>query len=310
VTNETGAGRPDEWFRMLIEEVKDYVIVGLDPEGGVTSWNSGAELIVGYSAAEIVGTSFSVFYTAEDRAAELPAAGLLAARTDGRFASEGRWVRKDGTPFGASISLTALSDKDGHHCGFAMIGRDISLTQPLASEGATHPFVEQMTKPARATLLQRATARAFGDQISTPGPSSARPSKTASPIRILLAEDNPINQKVASYMLKGMGYRADTAGNGEEAVAALRLFPYDIVLMDVRMPLLDGLEATRRIRAEFPQDRQPIIIAMTAHVMMEDRRLCLDAGMNDYLPKPVRPDKLEEILSRWSDRDGARLVHR
>ncbi|MGH7787774.1 MAG: GAF domain-containing protein, partial [Candidatus Binatia bacterium] len=107
------------------------------------------------------------------------------------------------------------------------------------------------------------------------------------PLRILLAEDNTVNQQLAILLLESMGYRADVAANGVEAVEALNRLPYDLVLMDVQMPEMDGLEATRRIRADGPSP-QPRIVAMTANAMQGDREACLAAGMDDYLAKPIR----------------------
>ena len=117
------------------------------------------------------------------------------------------------------------------------------------------------------------------------------------PLRILLAEDNQVNQKVALRMLDRLGYRADLAGNGLEALAAVRRTVYDVVLMDMQMPEMDGLEATRRIRHE-PLDAQPRIIAMTANAMEGDRATCLAAGMDDYLAKPVRMEDLSAALEQ------------
>ena len=108
-----------------------------------------------------------------------------------------------------------------------------------------------------------------------------------------------VNQKVALRMLDRLGYRADLAGNGVEALAAVRRAPYDVVLMDMQMPEMDGLEATRRIRVE-PLDAQPRIIAMTANAMDGDRDACLAAGMDDYLAKPVRIEDLSRALERTS----------
>ncbi|HEX7199935.1 MAG TPA: ATP-binding protein, partial [Dongiaceae bacterium] len=99
------------------------------------------------------------------------------------------------------------------------------------------------------------------------------------PLRILLAEDNSINLRVGLLMLERLGYLADVAGNGIEVLEALRREPYDLILMDLQMPRMDGLEATRRIRAEFPRERQPRIVAMTANVLSEQREACLAAGM-------------------------------
>jgi signal transduction histidine kinase/ActR/RegA family two-component response regulator len=112
------------------------------------------------------------------------------------------------------------------------------------------------------------------------------------PLRILLVEDNVVNQKLALRLLSQMGYQADLAGNGLEAVEAVERQPYDLVLMDVQMPELDGLEATRRIVAELPAERRPWIVAMTANAMDGDRAACLEAGMKGYISKPIRVDEL------------------
>jgi signal transduction histidine kinase/ActR/RegA family two-component response regulator len=118
--------------------------------------------------------------------------------------------------------------------------------------------------------------------------------------RILLAEDNLINQKVAQAMLKKMGLRVDVVANGQEAVDALQIIPYDLVLMDCQMPEMDGFEATRRIRQDGSKARNPCvpIIAMTASNMRGDREKCIQAGMNDFIAKPVQRKELEELLAR------------
>ncbi len=120
------------------------------------------------------------------------------------------------------------------------------------------------------------------------------------PLRILLAEDNTVNQQIAILVLESMGYRADVASNGIEAVEAVEGLPYDLVLMDVQMPEMDGLEATRQIRARpTPPERgsRPIrIVAMTANAMQGDREACIAAGMDDYLAKPIRPEELAAAL--------------
>ena len=119
------------------------------------------------------------------------------------------------------------------------------------------------------------------------------------PLSILLVEDNPINQMVAAALLEEMAYSSDLAEDGVQAIRALQQRAYDVVFMDMQMPEMDGLEATRRIRADFPPDRQPIIIAMTANAMEGDRQACLDAGMDDYLSKPILPEAVDAMLRRW-----------
>ncbi|WP_335139585.1 response regulator [Nostoc sp.] len=119
------------------------------------------------------------------------------------------------------------------------------------------------------------------------------------PLRILLVEDVSLNQKVALLMLERIGYRADTANNGLEVLLALRQQSYDLVFMDVQMPEMDGLEATRRICQEWPDNSRPWIIAMTAHAMQGDREECLSAGMNDYISKPIRMEALVEAFKNY-----------
>jgi len=129
--------------------------------------------------------------------------------------------------------------------------------------------------------------------------------KSKADLRILLAEDNAVNQMVALRMLKRLGYQADTAANGKEVLAALKRRSYDIVLMDVQMPEMDGLEAARLIRSE--KVGHPYIIAMTAHAMKGDKEVCLEAGMNDYVSKPVRMEELRSAILRGYG-PGSKLV--
>lgn len=119
--------------------------------------------------------------------------------------------------------------------------------------------------------------------------------------RILLVEDNRVNQIVASGLLQKMGHEVDHAENGERALAALALKPYDLVLMDCQMPVMDGYEATRRIRQN-PQWSQLPVIAVTANVMSGDREECLAAGMDDYITKPYNRKILGDVIQRWAER--------
>jgi CheY-like chemotaxis protein len=153
-------------------------------------------------------------------------------------------------------------------------------------------------KPVRPAVLYETLLHLLSDEILEPQPSQAKYLQVDEqmglqhPLHILLAEDNTINQKVALRLLEKMGYRADVAANGQEVLDALVRKSYDVILMDVQMPEMDGVEATRRIRAQWPASQQPCIIAMTACAMEGDRQWCLSAGMDDYIGKPVRVEEL------------------
>jgi CheY-like chemotaxis protein/HPt (histidine-containing phosphotransfer) domain-containing protein len=124
-------------------------------------------------------------------------------------------------------------------------------------------------------------------------------------IRILLAEDNIVNREIALKILGKFGYRIDAVENGMEALKALEKIPYDLVLMDIQMPVMDGYTATREIRN--PQsairNHKIPVIAMTAHTMQSDRDACIEAGMDDYVSKPISPKKLSEAIERWTEND-------
>ena len=156
-----------------------------------------------------------------------------------------------------------------------------------------------MTKPIRASALYEALLEALGvaeslDELESGDMSAAA---QASTLRILVAEDNAVNQRVAKLILAKLGYTADMVGNGIEALTALSEQRYDVVLMDVQMPELDGLETTRRIISTYGVER-PRIVAMTANAMESDREECFAAGMDDYVAKPIRPDDLAAALAR------------
>jgi PAS domain S-box-containing protein len=163
-------------------------------------------------------------------------------------------------------------------------------------------FAAFLTKPIKPSQLYDALIGIVSRQSGIPRTRASllKPDLTItshSPLRVLLAEDNLVNQKVLLLLLQRLGLRADVAGNGLEAIEALNRQPYDVLFMDVQMPEMDGLEATRRICAAHSEQR-PRIIAMTAHAMPEDREECLAAGMDDYLSKPVRIEDLQAVLKR------------
>ena len=156
--------------------------------------------------------------------------------------------------------------------------------------------MRQLTKPVKAAALRDALAVALGASSSRDGrlPAAA----DLAPLRLLVAEDNEVNRKVAGLMLGRLGQRPDIVANGQEALEAVRRTAYDLVLMDVQMPVMDGLEATRRIRAELPPERQPRIVAMTANALVEHQAQSIEAGMDDHLAKPVRTEDLVAVLAR------------
>ncbi len=183
------------------------------------------------------------------------------------------------------------------------------LLTSLGNHDLGVPGLEQelsalLTKPVKQAQLYEVVYRCLRAGGSPTEASAAalqsqpnrgdRDLATQRPLRVLLAEDNRVNQQVALKLLSRLGYRADLAANGAEALAALRRQSYDLILMDVQMPEMDGLEATRQIRREFRQ--QPYIIALTASALERDRTACYEAGMDSYLSKPFRLNDLVEAI--------------
>ena len=175
-------------------------------------------------------------------------------------------------------------------------------------------FAGYATKPIRHSELKAILSLALSDRVKPSQQPIATRHKAretlslfaGSKARILLAEDNITNQQVALGILKKLGLRADAVANGAEALSALEALPYDLVLMDVQMPEMDGFEATRQIRnpqSAIANHRIPII-AMTAHAMQGDRERCMAVGMNDYVTKPVSPQALLEALEKWLPKEG------
>jgi CheY-like chemotaxis protein/nitrogen-specific signal transduction histidine kinase len=165
-------------------------------------------------------------------------------------------------------------------------------------------FAATLNKPIKQFQLQDVLTHILGknSEQSLPNPKSKSSDRdfdqATFPLRILLAEDNLVNQKVAIHMLKRIGYQADIVMNGLEVLERLRHQHYDVILMDLQMPKMDGMEATRQILAEFPGHCCPTIIAMTANALEGDKQDCLDAGMHDYVTKPVKIEQLARALSQ------------
>ncbi len=182
------------------------------------------------------------------------------------------------------------------------------MTHPLpglAGNTSLGPSVRgTLTKPVHQSQLYDALV---GILYAPAGALSFAPVirdfRVAAPMRILLAEDNVVNQRLAQLLLERMGQSADVASNGLEAVEAAVRLPYDMILMDVLMPEMDGLEATRLIRQRLPRDRQPKIIAMTANALRGDRERCMEAGMDDYISKPIQLAELARVMERHQPAD-------
>ena len=223
------------------------------------------------------------------------------------------WIRNN-EPFDLAILDMQMPEMDG-----LMLAHEIRryrdapalplvmLTSMGKKEADTdeHLFAAILTKPIKPAVLSSAIVGVFGQQPHAPTPIVINKESEFDhdlaqrvPLRILVAEDNQVNQKLAQKILQKMGYRADLAGNGLEAVESVDRQQYDVVLMDLHMPEMDGIEATRRIVRKYPKGTRPRIIAVTADAMQGDRELCIAAGMDDYISKPIRIDELQKALER------------
>ncbi|HXX63642.1 MAG TPA: response regulator, partial [Bacteroidota bacterium] len=204
---------------------------------------------------------------------------------------------------GATLSNEIRRKYDAESLPLVMLTSVSSSARALREQHGDLGLAAFLNKPIKPSQLYDVLIGIFSNGTS-PKPSSAPQTRPASepvrrlPLRILVAEDNVINQKVALRMLDRLGYRADVAGNGAEAVAAIQRQQYDLVFMDVHMPEMDGFEATRNIRAIEGKLRHTNIIAMTANALQGDRERCLEAGMDDYIAKPVRQSDLAGVIKR------------
>ncbi|HLO28336.1 MAG TPA: GAF domain-containing protein [Anaerolineales bacterium] len=233
--------------------------------------------------------------------------GMLPRETE--YPREGlKWI-EEGEPFDLAILDLQMPEMDGIMLAHEIRKLRAEKSLPiilLTSLGRREigaedlEFAAYLTKPLKPSHLYDALAGLFARNVISLKPEPAKPVMDAElgkrhPLRVLLAEDNAVNQKLALRILEQMGYRADIASNGLEAVESIERQTYDVILMDVQMPEMDGLDATREIR-KLVNAAQPYIIAMTANAMEGDREMCIEAGMNDYISKPIRVNELVEAL--------------
>ncbi|MCZ1011472.1 response regulator [Streptomyces lydicus] len=219
-----------------------------------------------------------------------------------------QWISR-GDPFDVAILNMQMPDMDG-----VVLARQIrryrdakalplmlmtSLGEPDASAEDMDMFFAHHTKPVKAALLHADLCQILLEKQAS-SPASPQPTQQAhsgmTALRILLAEDNSVNRQLALRMLQKLGYTADAVENGVDAVNTLRKEKYDVVLMDVHMPMMSGLEAARKIHQELPTHRRPRIVALTASAMVEDYEACLAAGMDDFISKPLHLNDLRSVL--------------
>ncbi len=218
------------------------------------------------------------------------------------------------------IALAEQIKRDSRFASIPLIAIAATHQRNLVKTALNSGFCDCPIKPIKPARFLEVICRAVGLAIATEPDRVAYPkdkiNTEKTPIKILLAEDNPVNQKVAIKQLELLGYQADIANQGEEALKLWQTHAYHIILMDCQMPVLDGYQVTAKIRrlergtgeSEVRNPRHTAIIAMTAHAMKEDREKCLAAGMDDYISKPVCPEQLQAILSKWVNQlSGARV---
>jgi PAS domain S-box-containing protein len=235
--------------------------------------------------------------------------GMLARDT--AYAAQAvEWIGR-GDPFDLAILDMQMPDMDGLTLGEEIRRFRDARSLPLVMLTSLGPreealgrveFAASLTKPVKPSQLYDTLMNVFSTApagVQATGPREQRDVQLAErvPLRILVAEDNVVNQQLALLLLKKIGYRADVAANGLQVLRALERATYDVVIMDVQMPEMDGLEATRQICQRWPEGR-PHVIAATANAMQDEREACLAAGMDAYLSKPIHVDELAAALSR------------
>jgi PAS domain S-box-containing protein len=233
-------------------------------------------------------------------------------------------AERSGQPFDVVLLDWQMPGMDGMAVARALLGLGLRhpprlvLVTACARDEVLDPALEAgfcgvLSKPVNTSTLFDALAHA----LRQPGPPPQAETGALAPVqadpplagikgaRVLLVEDNDINQQVASELLRDCGLVVDVADNGRQALERLAGADYELVLMDMQMPVMDGLDATRAIRAQ-PRWRGLPVVAMTANAMAEDRQRCLDAGMNDFVAKPIEPERLFRVLTQWLPHNVAR----
>lgn len=206
---------------------------------------------------------------------------------------ERRWLEAPGEELARALGAARLPP--------FVVTTNLERSMPCTNLPEAVQVAAVLTRPFKLPMVRRALASALVRRrpptgVGEHGPLSEPPLAVRCPLRILIAEDNPVNRKIAALILGSLGYQADVVENGRAALQATGETRYDVVLMDVQMPEMDGIEATRRIRTELPLDYQPWIVAVTAGVFEDDRRRCTDVGMDAFLGKPVQASELREAL--------------
>jgi len=307
LVSEEGRGS-EFWFRVRLAKQAERERTPIP-----TAEIRGAHILVVDDNAtnrEVLAAQLEAWGVRSEEVTNGPAALLALAR-----------ARDAGDPFAAAILDMQMPDMDGTDLAKAIKADEtlkhtrLVLMTSLGQRGDARQmeeigFAAYLVKPARqsdlfdslSTVLARSRVSHAAQRIVT---RHAVREMRRGAVRVLLAEDNVTNQQVALGILKKLGLRADAVVDGSEAIRSLETIPYDLVLMDVQMPEMDGFEATRRIR----DPRSAVlhhgipIIAMTAHAMQGDRERCLEAGMDDYVTKPISPQALAEALDRWLPRE-------
>lgn len=235
------------------------------------------EVAVTISGRKIEGNNYEISFAIKDTGIGIPEDKVSRLFQPFSQVDASTTRRYGGTGLGLAISKKIVEMMGGKIWAESEIGK-----------GSTFHF----TILAAATAARRASPRAISGQLRSDMKSRRQPD-----VRILLAEDNPVNQKVTLQMLKKIGYEADVVANGLEVLEALERQPYDIILMDVQMPEMDGLEAAKNIRERWHNG--PKIIAITAYALEGDKDRCLEVGMDDYISKPIQIIELQSKLIKW-----------